>query len=82
VEALDVNGGGAAPGLLDVRWEVYMHRNDELPRQRDEDGDRIPDDADTAEAIRDVADTFRTDDVGKDIGPAGVGATPDDEDDK
>jgi len=57
-----------------------MHRKDELPHDQDRDGDRIPDDADMAEAIKDVADTFRTDDVGKDIGPAGIGATDDDED--
>ena len=56
-----------------------MDRKDELPRNQDRDGDRIPDDADMAEAIKDVADTFRTDDVGKDIGPAGIGATDDDE---
>jgi hypothetical protein len=56
-----------------------MHRKDELPRDQDRDGDRIPDDADMAEAIKDVADTFRTDDVGTDIGPAGIGATDDDE---
>ena len=56
-----------------------MHRKDELPHDQDRDGDRIPDDADMAEAIKDVADTFRTDDVGKDIGPAGIGATDDDE---
>ena len=57
-----------------------MHPKDELPRDRDRDGDHIPDDADTAEAIKDVADTFKTDDVGKDIGPGGIGATRDDED--
>ena len=57
-----------------------MHPKDELPRDQDRDGDYIPDDADTAEAIKDVADTFRTDDVGKDIGPAGIGATHDDDD--
>ena len=56
-----------------------MHRKDELEPNADRDRDRIPDDADTAEAIKDVADTFRTDDVGKDIGPGGIGATPDDE---
>ena len=56
-----------------------MHPKDELPRDQDRDHDHIPDDADTAEAIRDVADTFRTDDVGRDIGPAGIGATDDDE---
>jgi hypothetical protein len=57
-----------------------MDRKDELPRDRDRDHDRIPDDADTAEAIKDVADTFKTDDVGRDIGPGGIGATGDDED--
>ncbi len=57
-----------------------MHRKDELPPNEDRDRDRIPDDADTAEAIKDVADTFRTDDVGKDMGVGGIGATPDDED--
>ncbi len=57
-----------------------MHPKDELPRDLDRDGDYIPDDADTAEAIKDVADTFRTDDVGKDIGPGGIGATQDDKD--
>jgi len=57
-----------------------MHPKDELPQHRDRDGDDIPDDADTAEAIKDVADTFRTDDVGRDIGPGGIGATDDDED--
>ena len=56
-----------------------MHRKDELPANEDRDRDRIPDDADTAEAIKDVADTFRTDDVGKDMGVGGIGATPDDE---
>jgi hypothetical protein len=56
-----------------------MHRNDELPPTEDRDHDRIPDDADTAEAIKDVADTFKTDDVGKDMGPGGIGATEDDE---
>jgi hypothetical protein len=56
-----------------------MHRKDELPPNEDRDRDRIPDDADTAEAIKDVADTFRTDDVGKDMGAGGIGATPDDE---
>jgi hypothetical protein len=63
-----------------------MHRKDELPRDQqqvqDRDGDRIPDDADTAEAIKDVADTFRTDDVGKDIGPGGIGATRDDDEER
>jgi hypothetical protein len=56
-----------------------MHRKDELPRDQDRDRDHIPDDADMAEAIKDVADTFRTDDVGKDIGLGGIGATRDDE---
>ncbi len=56
-----------------------MRRNDELPPSQDLDRDRIPDDADTAEAIKDVADTFKTDDVGKDLGPGGIGATEDDE---
>ncbi len=56
-----------------------MRRNDELPPSQDRDRDRIPDDADTAEAIKDVADTFKTDDVGKDLGPGGIGATEDDE---
>ena len=56
-----------------------MHPKDELPRDRDRDHDYIPDDADAAEAIKDVVDTFRTDDVGKDIGPAGIGATDEDE---
>jgi hypothetical protein len=55
-----------------------MHPKDELPRDQDRDHDNIPDDADAAEAIKDVADTFRTDDVGRDIGPAGIGATEDD----
>lgn len=59
-----------------------MPRNDELLRDQDLDADRIPDDADTAEAIKDVADTFRTDNVGRDMGVGGIGATPDDEDDK
>jgi hypothetical protein len=56
-----------------------MRRNDELPPTEDRDRDRIPDDDDTAEAIKDVADTFKTDDVGKDMGPGGIGATEDDE---
>jgi hypothetical protein len=56
-----------------------MEPKDQLREDIDRDGDRIPDDDDTAEAIKDVADTFRTDDVGKDIGPGGIGATPDDE---
>ncbi len=56
-----------------------MERKDEL-EHIDRDGDRIPDDADTAEAIKDVVDTFRTDDVGKDLGAGGIGATPDDDD--
>ena len=55
-----------------------MEPKDQL-RENDRDHDRIPDDADTAEAIKDVADTFRTDDVGKDLGVGGIGATPDDE---
>ena len=55
-----------------------MRRNDELLPSEDRDRDRIPDDADTAEAIKDVADTFKTDDVGKDMGPGGIGATDDD----
>lgn len=56
-----------------------MNRKDELPPSEDRDRDRIPDDADTAEAIKDVADTFKTDDVGKDMGPGGIGATEDDD---
>jgi hypothetical protein len=56
-----------------------MNRKDELPPSQDRDRDRIPDDADFAESIKDVADAFKTDDVGKDIGPAGIGATEDDE---
>ena len=56
-----------------------MNHKDELPEFEDRDRDRIPDDADVAETIKDVLDTFKTDDVGKDIGPGGVGATPDDE---
>ena len=55
-----------------------MDRKNE-PDDIDRDGDRIPDDADTAEAIKDVADTFRTDDIGKDLGPGGIGATRDDD---
>jgi len=54
-----------------------MRHKDELPNDRD--GDRIPDDAGFAEAIKDVADTFKTDDVGKDLGVGGIGATDDDE---
>lgn len=56
-----------------------MGRKDELPHERDRDGDRIPDDHDTAEAIKDVFDAFKTDDVGRDLGVGGIGATPDDE---
>ena len=56
-----------------------MPRNDELPPTEDRDRDRIPDDDAVAEAIKDVADTFRTDDVGKDMGPGGIGANEDDE---
>jgi hypothetical protein len=56
-----------------------MHRKDELLPNEDRDRERIPDDADTVEAIKDVADTFRTDNVGKDMGAGGIGATPDDE---
>ena len=56
-----------------------MRKRDELPEFQDRDRDRIPDDADTAEAMKDVFDTFKTDDVGKDIGPGGIGATRDDE---
>ena len=56
-----------------------MRKRDELPEFEDRDRDRIPDDADTAEAIKDVFDTFKTDDVGKDNGAGGIGATPDDE---
>jgi hypothetical protein len=56
-----------------------MRPKDELPPDQDLDNDRIPDSADTAEAIKDVADTFKTDDVGKDMGPGGIGATDDDE---
>lgn len=56
-----------------------MHPKDELPRDQDRDRDRIPDDDDMAEAIKDVADTFKTDDVGKDMGPGGIGATDEDE---
>lgn len=59
-----------------------MPRNDELPRDEDLDRDRIPDDADTAEAIKDVTDTFRSDNVGRDMGVGGIGATPDDEEEK
>jgi len=59
-----------------------MHRKDELPPEQDRDHDRIPDDATAAEAIKDLADTFKTDNVGKDMGAGGIGATPDDEDGK
>ncbi len=59
-----------------------MHRKDELRPGEDRDHDRIPDDDTAAEAIKDVADTFKTDDVGKDMGAGGIGATPDDEDRK
>ena len=42
-----------------------MNRKDELPPNQDRDGDHIPDDADTAEAIKDVLDAFKTKDAGK-----------------
>jgi hypothetical protein len=57
-----------------------MRRKDELPPVEDRDRDRIPDDDTVAESIKDVADTFKTDNVGKDIGIGGIGATDDDED--
>ena len=37
-----------------------MSKRDELPEFEDRDRDRIPDDADTAEAVKDVLDTFKT----------------------
>lgn len=42
-----------------------MNRSDELKRDQDLDGDRIPDDDDTAEVIKDVADAFKTKNAGK-----------------
>ena len=36
-----------------------MDRRDEPPTSEDRDHDRIPDDADVAEAVKDVADTFK-----------------------
>lgn len=56
-----------------------MRRKDELPPTEDRDHDRIPDEDTVAESIKDVADTFKTDNVGEDIGAGGIGATPDDE---
>jgi hypothetical protein len=42
-----------------------MPRKDELRPGEDRDRDRIPDDADVAESIKDVADAFKTKDGGK-----------------
>jgi hypothetical protein len=42
-----------------------MPRKDELRPGEDRDHDRIPDDADVAESIKDVADAFKTKDAGK-----------------
>jgi hypothetical protein len=41
-----------------------MQPKDELRPGEDRDHDRIPDDADVAESIKDVADAFKTKDAG------------------
>ena len=41
-----------------------MSHKDELRPGEDRDHDRIPDDADVAESIKDVADAFKTKDAG------------------
>lgn len=57
-----------------------MNPKDGLRTDQDLDGDRIPDDADTAEAIKDVLDAFKTRDAGKAMNPGGIGAAPDEDD--